>query len=847
MNAHYATHLIKFWICCIVLCSLSSLPVLADDDDERRRESDGDSRTTSYGSQDLAITRANWSDRYNRLRLSGDAGRYQEISLYNADTGMLLGQTTASRRGDWSFSQEISNDSNVPCRVRAEYQDNSDERNVRYAPDNCNDQGGGGQPPPSVSGDFTILAANDLGMHCADLDYQIFTILPPFNVVHAQVIRRGTNSSLPAIVDNSIVDVRYTATSSSTDPAGANSINTTSQNLGGIYKANFWDLTSVSSTLGGAAYAPLYPSVLAVDPTNTCQLTFDCPSALSLFEPIPVDTGIPVPDPKALFPVSGTPALLIDQQAMPGVANVPQHFDRYDDDLPFFVDFPFGSRIQNVNWFAADGIPILPVDDLGRSNAYPLMRIAAHSLQDESQLASVDVVLPVASEADCQNCHVQPIDCADPGLPADVISDSCNGSAVSQTAFDVMTLDDNPPGETRLEQLLNTAKINILRLHDAKHGTQYKNWDDTGQLVNMACIATDPNDHNCLINQTPIQCSRCHYSPALDLAQVGPIDEPPQGLQGRQQTIHISMSRAMHAHHGSLPPFQGQDLFPPMPLPINRSPQVAQQVLEETCYQCHPGKRTKCLRGAMASGGVVCQDCHGNMAQVGDDFSQDLPNTPFPAGADLSKRVPWANEPYCQSCHTGDALNNLAGLNGTIPADPHGIRLRLAYLQNDPNATPIVAANKRFAESESLFRLSKGHGGVMCEACHGSTHAIWPIQNALANDNVAAQQLQGHSGTIIECSTCHAPGSLGLTLGGPHGMHPVGDSNWNRNHEDFAENNRNSCRACHGQNGEGTVLSRMAITRTLRCDEGPACGSNEQITLTKGTQVGCGICHENEL
>jgi hypothetical protein len=192
-------------------------------------------------------------------------------------------------------------------------------------------------------------------------------------------------------------------------------------------------------------------------------------------------------------------------------------------------------------------------------------------------------------------------------------------------------------------------------------------------------------------------------------------------------------------------------------------------------------------------------------------------------------------------------VNNLANTAGTIAADPHGIRLRQAFLQGDANATPIVAVNKRFAENESLYRLSKGHGGVMCEACHGSTHAIWPIDNPLANDNVAAQQLQGHSGTIIECTTCHAPGSLGLTLGGPHGMHPVGDANWNSNHEDFAERNLNSCRSCHGQNGEGTVLSRMSVTRTLKCDEGPGCSNNEQITLTKGTQVGCGTCHENEL
>ena len=35
-----------------------------------------------------------------------------------------------------------------------------------------------------------------------------------------------------------------------------------------------------------------------------------------------------------------------------------------------------------------------------------------------------------------------------------------------------------------------------------------------------------------------------------------------------------------------------------------------QATLEATCYQCHPGKRTQCLRGVMFSkAGAVCQDC----------------------------------------------------------------------------------------------------------------------------------------------------------------------------------------------------------------------------------------------
>ncbi|WP_455219121.1 hypothetical protein, partial [Kaarinaea lacus] len=55
---------------------------------------------------------------------------------------------------------------------------------------------GNGAGTPIVPA-YTLVAANDLGMHCADLDYQVFSILPPFNVVHAQVIQKGTRDSDP--------------------------------------------------------------------------------------------------------------------------------------------------------------------------------------------------------------------------------------------------------------------------------------------------------------------------------------------------------------------------------------------------------------------------------------------------------------------------------------------------------------------------------------------------------------------------------------------------------------------------------------------------------------------------
>jgi hypothetical protein len=156
----------------------------------------------------------------------------------------------------------------------------------------------------------------------------------------------------------------------------------------------------------------------------------------------------------------------------------------------------------------------------------------------------------------------------------------------------------------------------------------------------------------------------------------------------------------------------------------------------------------------------------------------------------------------------------------------------------------VVPTNTRFAENpDTLYRNSKGHGGVFCEGCHGSPHAIWPNQNPLANDNVAAKQLQGHSGPIAECSTCHQAGSLGLTLNGPHGLHPVNDPFWNKEHKELFEHNRARCQTCHGVNLEGTVLSKTAADRTLRAKEEQPDGT-KIIFLAKGTQVSCTLCHK---
>ena len=44
-----------------------------------------------------------------------------------------------------------------------------------------------------LNGAFRVLAINDLGMHCGDLDTRISSILPPFQVLLGQVIQRGSH------------------------------------------------------------------------------------------------------------------------------------------------------------------------------------------------------------------------------------------------------------------------------------------------------------------------------------------------------------------------------------------------------------------------------------------------------------------------------------------------------------------------------------------------------------------------------------------------------------------------------------------------------------------------------
>jgi hypothetical protein len=114
------------------------------------------------------------------------------------------------------------------------------------------------------------------------------------------------------------------------------------------------------------------------------------------------------------------------------------------------------------------------------------------------------------------------------------------------------------------------------------------------------------------------------------------------------------------------------------------------------CYNCHPGPQTQCLRDVMSQKyGISCVNCHDTIDHVATNAS------------------PWLVEPKCETCH-----------------------------------------GSGYVTDQALYRKSKGHGRLYCAGCHDSPHAIAPSREP--NDGLKFVALQGQSGTLYVCTTCHA-------------------------------------------------------------------------------------------
>ncbi|MBK7212460.1 MAG: hypothetical protein IPH88_03990 [Bacteroidales bacterium] len=84
--------------------------------------------------------------------------------------------------------------------------------------------------------EYIVLSWNDLGMHCSNKDFSKIAVLPPYNNLMAQVVKRGNSSTLPQIITTGF-EVQYSV------PGNTYSVG----------KTNFW---TYAQQLFGVSLAP---------------------------------------------------------------------------------------------------------------------------------------------------------------------------------------------------------------------------------------------------------------------------------------------------------------------------------------------------------------------------------------------------------------------------------------------------------------------------------------------------------------------------------------------------------------------------------------------------------------
>lgn len=219
---------------------------------------------------------------------------------------------------------------------------------------------------------------------------------------------------------------------------------------------------------------------------------------------------------------------------------------------------------------------------------------------------------------------------------------------------------------------------------------------------------------------TEMHCDYCHYDGGVEGIATGRVetniltlhdqkneDEYPPGQIGLLMNSRPVLCAECHASNALGTP--GVSGVPNLSKAMHEKHADKVQQNLDGCYSCHPGPQTKCLRDVMSQQkGMDCIDCHGTMLTVSQNPS------------------PWLQEPRCDS---------------------------------------VACHGSGYAQDQPLYRMSKDHGGVYCEACHDSTHAIAPSREP--NDAIKFVALQGYAGTLDKCTVCH---TTQPTDPGPHGI-----------------------------------------------------------------------------
>lgn len=262
------------------------------------------------------------------------------------------------------------------------------------------------------------------------------------------------------------------------------------------------------------------------------------------------------------------------------------------------------------------------------------------------------------------------------------------------------------------------GEMDLVDDHFAADGiplTEYDDGDHTTRVPYQLAeiIVYDAGGSELAYNQvvapvsTEMHCEYCHYDGGVEDISTGRIEtniltlhdienqeDYPEKFAGplmEQRPVLCA-----NCHESNALGAKGEPGIPSLSNAIHEKHADKVDASTDGCYNCHPGPSTKCLRDVMSTEyGIDCLYCHGDMEEVSKNPQ------------------PWLNEPRCDSCHSAPG----------------------------------------YEQDNDLYRFSKGHGGLYCEACHDSTHAI--ATSAEARDAIKFINLQGYAGTLDKCTVCH--------------------------------------------------------------------------------------------
>ncbi len=183
--------------------------------------------------------------------------------------------------------------------------------------------------------------------------------------------------------------------------------------------------------------------------------------------------------------------------AMPGISNTPQamHWDATN------------------SWWTAEGIPIIPKNQFGEIQAYPLVRVTARNAAG-TLLADTLVTAPVSAEMNCITCHA---------------------SGTQEAA-------EPPSGWSEEADPIRDYRLNILKLHDDRH---LRNPLYAAALAQARLLSPGSLRHPPRSMPSRLSVRACHASNAL--GTTGAAGIPP--LTQAMHAGHAQRHRPGHRHH----------------------------------------------------------------------------------------------------------------------------------------------------------------------------------------------------------------------------------------------------------------------------------------------------------